>query len=76
MTTTALSQSSSRPENPETVILGPWQLAWRRFRRHKMAVIALGGLIIVFAYIWLGGLVFCSGGVCTYGTICYCRGIC
>ncbi len=63
MTTTALSQSSSRPENPETVILGPWQLAWRRFRRHKMAVIALGGLIIVFAYIWLGGLVF-ARGVC------------
>ena len=63
MTTTALSQPSSRPENTETVILGPWQLAWRRFRRHKMAVIALGGLIIVFAYIWLGGLVF-ARGVC------------
>lgn len=63
MTTTALSQPSSRPESTEPVILGPWQLAWRRFRRHKMAVIALGGLIVVFAYIWLGGLVF-ARGVC------------
>ncbi|HEX5944596.1 MAG TPA: ABC transporter permease [Anaerolineales bacterium] len=63
MTTTALSQPSSRPESTEPVILGPWQLAWRRFRRHKMAVVALGGLIVVFAYIWLGGLVF-ARGVC------------
>ena len=61
MTTTALSQPSSQPEDTELVILNPWQLAWRRFRRHKMAVIALGGLVVVFAYIWLGGLVFARG---------------
>jgi peptide/nickel transport system permease protein len=61
MTTTALSQPTSQPEDTEIVILTPWQLAWRRFRKHKMAVIALGGLIIVFAYIWLGGLVFARG---------------
>ena len=61
MTTTALSQPSSQPEDTEPVILNPWQLAWRRFRRHKMAVIALGGLVVVFAYIWLGGLVFARG---------------
>lgn len=61
MTTTALSQPSSQPGEPELVILNPWQLAWRRFRKHKMAVVALVGLIIVFAYIWLGGLVFARG---------------
>ena len=64
MTSTALSQTPSRPENTETVIMGPWQWAWRRFRRHKMAVISLGGLILVFAYIWLGGLIF-ARGMCT-----------
>ena len=61
MTTTALSQPSSQPGEAGLVILNPWQLAWRRFRKHKMAVIALGGLIIVIAYIWLGGLVFARG---------------
>ena len=63
MTTTALSQASSLPESIEQVILNPWQLAWRRFRRHRMAVIALIGLILIFAYIWLGGLLF-SRGMC------------
>lgn len=63
MTTTALSQPSSLPESIEQVILNPWQLAWRRFRRHRMAVIALVGLILIFAYIWLGGLLF-SRGMC------------
>lgn len=63
MTTTALSQPSSLPESIEQVILNPWQLAWRRFRRHRMAVIALIGLILIFSYIWLGGLLF-SRGMC------------
>jgi peptide/nickel transport system permease protein len=61
MTTTALSQPSSQPGDSELVILNPWQLAWRRFRKHKVAVIALGGFILIFAYIWLGGLVFARG---------------
>ena len=64
MTTTALSQPSSQPGDTGIVILNPGQLAWRRFRKHKMAVIAVGGLVIVFAYIWLGGLVF-ARGLCT-----------
>jgi peptide/nickel transport system permease protein len=63
MTTTALTQPSSLPENTEMVILSPWQLAWRRFRKHRMAVIALGGLILIFVYIWFGGLIF-SRGMC------------
>lgn len=63
MTTTALSQPSTLPESTELVVLNPWQLAWRRFRKHRMAVIALGGLILIFAYIGFGGLVF-SRGMC------------
>jgi len=64
MTTTALSQPSNRQGSGETVVLGPWQLAWRRFRKHKVAVIALGGLILIFAYVFLGGMVF-ARGLCT-----------
>lgn len=64
MTTTALSQPSTLPESTEPVILNPWQLAWRRFRKHRMAVISLIGLVLIFSYIWLGGLIF-SRGMCT-----------
>ena len=61
MTTTALTNPTSHSGETDIVILSPWQLAWRRFRKHKMAVIALIGLILVFAYIWLGGLLFARG---------------
>ena len=61
MTTTALSQPSSHSADTEIVILNPWQLAWRRFRKHRMAVFSLIGLVLIFAYIWLGGLVFARG---------------
>ena len=43
--------------------LTPGQLMWRRFRRHKAALFALGGMVILLLYIWLGGLVF-SRGIC------------
>jgi peptide/nickel transport system permease protein len=61
MTTTALSPASNREGSAGPVIRGPWQLAWRRFRRHKMALIALGGLILIFVYIFLGGFIFARG---------------
>jgi len=64
MTTTALSQPSNRQGSAGTVVLGPWQLAWRRFRKHKVAVIALGGLVLIFAYVFLGGWIF-ARGLCT-----------
>jgi peptide/nickel transport system permease protein len=61
VTTTALSQPSSREGSAGTVVLGPWQLTWRRFRKHKTALVALGGLILIFAYIFLGGMIFARG---------------
>ena len=61
MTTTAISQPSNLPGNAGNVMLGPWQLAWRRFRKHKVAVVALGGLVVIFAYIVFGGLIFARG---------------
>lgn len=62
LTTTTLPQLPSREGDAE-VILSPWKLAWRRFRKHRMAVIALGGLILIFLYIWFGGMIF-SRGMC------------
>jgi len=63
MTTVALPQSPAREGAAEVVVLSPWQLAWRRFRKHRMAMIALGGLVVLLAFIWLGGLIF-ARGVC------------
>ena len=62
MTTTTLSPSTS-PEARGTVVLGPWQLAWRRFRKHTAALVASGGTILILLYIWFGGFVF-ARGVC------------
>src|SRR5215217_5964956 len=39
----------------------PRQLAWRRFRNHKAALISLGGIFLMLAYIWFGGLIFARG---------------
>jgi peptide/nickel transport system permease protein len=61
MTSTTLSPLANREGDAKIVILSPRTLAWRRFRKHKMALIALGGLAVIFAYIWLGGLVFAQG---------------
>lgn len=61
MTTAAVSQLSNPEGSAGTVVLGPWQLAWRRFRKHKTALAALGGMIMIFAYIWFGGLIFARG---------------
>jgi len=35
-----------------------WAMVWRRFRRHRIAVIALGTLIFIFLFSFLGGLVW------------------
>ncbi|HSB02654.1 MAG TPA: ABC transporter permease [Anaerolineales bacterium] len=64
MTTTTLSEISNREGSAAPVILSPWKLTWRRFRKHKMALVALGGMILIFIYTWFGGAVF-ARGVCT-----------
>jgi peptide/nickel transport system permease protein len=61
LTTTTVPQLPNREGEPESLILSPWRLTWRRFRKHRMAVIALVGLIVIFAYIWFGGLIFARG---------------
>lgn len=44
--------------------LSPMQLARRRFRKHHMAMFGTISLIILFAYVWLGGLIF-ARGICS-----------
>jgi peptide/nickel transport system permease protein len=46
---------------PERAGLSPAGLAWRRFRRHRMALTGSGMLLFVLLYVALGGLVFARG---------------
>lgn len=41
--------------------LSPSQLGWRRFRRHKMAMLGCGILLLLFLYAALGGLLWSRG---------------
>jgi peptide/nickel transport system permease protein len=57
----ALPQTSAAEGRAELVILSPGRLAWRRFRRHKVAPVALAGLIALLGFVWMGGLIFARG---------------
>ena len=61
MATTALAPSSAQENVTGIPVLGPWQLAWRRFRKHTAALMALGGITLVLLYIWFGGMLFARG---------------
>ncbi|HZJ22644.1 MAG TPA: ABC transporter permease [Anaerolineales bacterium] len=62
MTITALPQVPPvSDELAKTPLLSPWQLALRRFRKHTMALVSLGGLVMLFLYIFFGGFVFARG---------------
>ena len=63
MTSTAIPKPIGRKEIAESMVESPWRLAWRRFRRHRAAVVALAGIFVILAYIWFGGLFF-SKGLC------------
>lgn len=64
MTSTTLSESLPRPSQDHTggpAVHSPWQLAWRRFRHHKAALVALAVMCLILAFIWFGGLIFARG---------------
>lgn len=61
MTITALPQPATGKTGDKSVSLSPGQLAWRRFRGHTMALVSLGGMILLLFYIFLGGLFFSRG---------------
>ncbi len=49
----AQPQAMTRVREPMSL----WQLAWARFRRHRMAMLGLVGLITIFLYIVVGSFV-------------------
>jgi peptide/nickel transport system permease protein len=46
------------PDDLETPPLSLGQLTWRRFRRHKLALLSVVVLILLFVYAFGGGLIF------------------
>ena len=62
MASTTLSEPLTQEGGTtRTLPRSPGQLAWRRFRNHKAALISLGGIFLMLAYIWFGGLIFARG---------------
>jgi peptide/nickel transport system permease protein len=57
MATTEISWEAFE-EQVERDPLTPTQVAWRRFRRHKMAMVGVGLLIGLFLYVTVGALLF------------------
>jgi peptide/nickel transport system permease protein len=45
-------------EQAERPPLSPAQVAWRRFRRHKMAMVGVGLLVAIILYVTLGSLFY------------------
>lgn len=47
----------------ESKALSPGQLAWRRFRKHRGAMVGLVVLMLLIVYVFFGGVIF-ARGVC------------
>jgi peptide/nickel transport system permease protein len=60
MSSITLPQQERRSDTGR-VVLSPGQLAWRRFRRHKLAMFGSFVLILLIAYVLFGGLIFARG---------------
>ena len=61
MTTEIRSIPTLSADDLETPPLSLRELAWRRFRRHKLAVIGGGILLLLFLYAFAGALFFTEG---------------
>jgi peptide/nickel transport system permease protein len=55
---TLVSATASAQAAPRRPPLSPWREAWRRFRRHKLAVAGLVVLLLLIAMVLLGPLVW------------------
>ncbi|MGB8645578.1 MAG: ABC transporter permease [Anaerolineae bacterium] len=53
----AVSPTTTRVREPMSL----WKLAWRRFRRHKMAMAGLAGLILIILFITVGLILVSEG---------------
>ena len=63
MTTLSLAPLTGLPDGAAVRVLSPGQLAWQRFRRHKMAMAGLIVLAGLFVYVFAAGA-FLSRGMC------------
>lgn len=57
-TLSSFTFDSAAVESLTAAPLSPWQLAWRRFRRHKMAMAGGMGMIMVILFIIVGSFFF------------------
>ena len=58
MATTDVTWESAEEEQVERPPLTPTQVAWRRFRRHKMALVGVALLVGVILYVTVGAFFF------------------
>lgn len=63
MTTLSIAPLTGLPDGAAVRVLSPGQLAWQRFRRHKMAMAGLIVLAGLFVYVFAAGA-FLSRGMC------------
>jgi len=63
MATLSLAPLTGLPDGAAVRVLSPGQLAWQRFRRHKMAMAGLIVLAGLFVYVFAAGA-FLSRGMC------------
>ncbi len=69
MSVVALPQTLSAEETSSVVVLTPTQLAWRRFRKHRMAMLGASLLIALLIYVFLGGLLLARGMCAPLGKV-------
>lgn len=61
MTTSAPSPTGLGLEPTQVEPRSPLQLAWRRFRKHKMAMVGVGILFLLILYVTIGGMLLAKG---------------
>ncbi|MBD3625472.1 MAG: ABC transporter permease subunit, partial [Rhodobacteraceae bacterium] len=49
MTQTDLANAAESNVDPTPVVLGPWALVWRKFRRHRLAMVS--AVVVIFIYL-------------------------
>ena len=49
MTQTELANAAESNIDPTPIVLGPWALVWRKFRRHRLAMVS--AVVVIFIYL-------------------------
>lgn len=59
--TDSIASAAGVAPEPRARPLSPGQLAWRRFRRHRMAMFGVVTLILLVLYVTIGGMIWPQG---------------